>query len=106
MTQSTFAFNRAPVVSDQAVARLIEALHNAGWRTAKQLRDLGSERQLRAWASASEGRIISGQQGYALIEACTVEEANHAAAWLEHQSTAMAKRAAEIRRAMHRRWAA
>lgn len=97
-----------PAVSDQDVAQLIAALSGRGWIKAKALAlTLGcDDRTIRARANASEGRIVSGQQGYALIESVTVEEANRAANWLEHQAKEMARRAAEIRRAMHRRWAA
>jgi hypothetical protein len=88
------------------VDRLVQCLNGRGWLRAKQL--LAShgfnDRELRALANASEGRIVSGQKGYALIESVTVEEANHAAAWIERQARQMAKRATEIRRAMQRRW--
>jgi hypothetical protein len=94
-------------ITQTSVQLLVLALLGAGWRTAKHLSAFGyNDRELRAIASASEGRIVSGQKGYCLIEEATVDEANHAAAWLEHQAKAMAKRASEIRRAMHRRSAA
>lgn len=95
----------APRVTSAEVAVLIAVLSGQGWVTAKQLWASWTDRQLRALASASEGRIVSGQRGYALIEAVTVEEANHAAAWLRHQGTKMIQRAYEIEQAMHRRTA-
>ena len=82
---------------------LCRLLHGKGWTTARTLRLSGyHDRELRALASASQGRIVSGQQGYCLIGEATVEEARHAAAWLRHQATAMMQRAMEIERAMHR----
>jgi len=90
------------------VAPLIAALTDKGWRTARDLcRELGTDdRSIREAASQSEGRVISGQKGYALIESVTVEEANRAAAWLQHQAETMLRRASDIRRAMHKRWEA
>lgn len=99
-----FAAKSRPA-GDLLVAPLIVALTGTGWRSARNLaRDLVTDdRTIRAAASLSAGRIISGQRGYCLIEEATVDEANHAAAWLEHQARAMADRARAIRRAMHRR---
>jgi len=56
---------------------------------------------VRAIAAASHGQIISGQRGYARTDQASVEDVNHAAAWLDSQSRSMAKRAREIRQAMH-----
>jgi hypothetical protein len=91
---------------EHEVDRLVTCLKGRGWLRAAQLRDSYgfNDRELRALANASEGRIVSWQKGYALIEDVTVDEANHAAAWLERQAKQMARRATEIRRAMHRRW--
>ena len=98
-------FSVVPVVDHAQVDRLMQALTGRGWVLRRQLeQQLGiGDRMLRACASESEGRVISGQRGYCLIEEATVEDANHAAAWLERQAKAMAQRSAEIRRAMHRR---
>jgi len=86
------------------VDALVRALAHKGWTTARELRSAGwNDRELRALASASGGRIVSGQQGYCLIEEATVEEARHAAAWLRHQAQQMTQRAFEIERAMHTR---
>lgn len=74
-----------------------------GWRTAKQLTCIGNERTLRAIAAASNGQIISGQHGYALTSQASVEDVNHAAAWLQHQGELMIARARDIRQAMHTR---
>ena len=103
MTQPTL-WQIAATNESALVAALSDLLRGSGWQTAKQLARHGfNDRALRAIASASKGQIISGQKGYALISEATVEEANHAAAWLEHQAKAMTERAYEIRRAMHRR---
>jgi hypothetical protein len=95
--------DRRPKVDD-VVPRLIAALSDRGWVTARVLSaQIGSnERALREAAHQSEGRIVSGQRGYALIENVTVAEAQHAAAWLKHQATEMLKRAGDLHRAMHR----
>jgi hypothetical protein len=99
--------DRRPKVDD-VVPRLISALSGRGWVTARVLSaQIGSnERALREAASQSEGRVISGQKGYALIDEVGVHEAQHAADWLKHQAHEMLRRANEIHRAMHRRWAA
>lgn len=78
---------------------LLSALRR--WRQTRQRAALARHQQ--AIAAASGGRILSGQRGYILIEEATVEEANHAASWLEHQAAAMQQRARDIRRAMHKR---
>ena len=53
--------------------------------------------------SASEGRIISGQKGYKLTVDATIQEVQHAAAWLRHQATEMNNRALQIDRVYHRK---
>jgi L-asparaginase II len=106
MTQPTF-WQIAATNETALVAALSDLLRGSGWQTAKQLARHGfNDRTLRAIASASHGQIISGQRGYALITEATVDEANHAAHWLEHQAKAMLARAYDIRRAMHQRGAA
>ena len=106
MTQGDLLTAPAPRVSRDDVTLMIECLRGQGWLSARQFR-IGAygwtERALRATASASQGRIISGQKGYCLIEEATVEEARHAAAWLRHQGNQMIQRAHEIEQAMHRR---
>lgn len=105
MQPDLFSAKRAPTVDEQDVAVLLIALDQRGWMNARELTRLGygSDRYLRAVAAASHGQIISGQRGYARTDQASVEDVNHAAAWLEHQATAMTQRAYEIRRAMHRR---
>ena len=89
-------------ITSPDVSALVSLLAGKGWTTAKQLRASGyDDRTLRALAHASEGRIVSGQRGYCLIDEATVEEARHSAAWLRHQAEQMLRRAHEIEQAMH-----
>lgn len=88
---------KAPKVSDQDVQWMLRALDGRGWVTAKQLKDFAPDRWLRAIASASQGRIVSGQRGYAVTSQASVEDATHAADWLAHQGIAMIRRSKEIR---------
>lgn len=101
------ASSRRPKV-DQLVPLVLEALDGKGWVTRRQLQQQygWDDRTIREAANQSQGRIISGQKGYALVDCVTVHEAQHAADWLKHQAHEMLKRAADIQRAMHRRWAA
>lgn len=55
-----------------------------------------SDRKIRAIASASEGQIISGQNGYRLTRQAAEDEIRHSANWLRHQAGEMARRAAQI----------
>ena len=96
----------APPVEPHEIDRLCASLRElGGWHTAKELCALGyEERHLRAIAEASDGRIITGQRGYSLIESNTPEEIDRAASWLESQGRKMLSRGAAIRRRFHR-WA-
>lgn len=91
-------------VDPSEVEILIQCLRGKGWITRRLIeRALGwNDRTIRAVAQVSQGRVISGQKGYSLIEEATVEDANHAANWLKHQADQMTKRAYEIRQQMHR----
>lgn len=83
---------------------MLSSLRGQGWMTARELLGLQvgrTERQLRAMAAASQGQIISGQRGYARTDQASVEDVNHAAAWLESQAKSMQARARAIRSAMH-----
>jgi len=87
---------KADPVSD-FVARL-EPLRS--WVTAKRLSNFASDRRLRALANASNGKIITGQKGYKAARHATRNEILHSARWLEHQATAMLRRARGIRKAI------
>ena len=99
-------WQKAP--ADEKVMRLLptllDALDGHGWRSARELTAaLGTDdRTIRAMAAASDGRIISGQQGYHLTRTASVDAVNHAASWLEHQADQMRKRAYAIRQNLHR----
>ena len=73
--------------------------------TAKALaQELGTDdRTIREASSQSEGRVISGQRGYALAHEMPVREVQHAADWLRSQAKQMTERAMQIERNMHRR---
>lgn len=90
------------------LAPLLGYLCDRGWVSGKQLAShfQTTDRVIRAVASMSEGQIISGQRGYALISQAPVEEVQHAAAWLRSQARQMIQRAYKIEQAMHRRGAA
>lgn len=102
-TELGFKLNE-PAVDEQDVAVLVGVLRCGKWFTARELvATLAiSDRELRAIAEASAGRVISGQLGYALLENCTPDEIDHAAGWLESQGKKMLQRAARIRARFHR----
>lgn len=95
----------APTVSQADVDRVREMLAGIGWqRGANLCGALGiDDRTLRAIAEASDGAIISGQQGYRHFDRSTpIGEADRAASWLESQARKMILRASSIRRRIHR----
>jgi hypothetical protein len=102
---------RAPKVSAKEVELLLNILRGQSWMTAMHITleskyHIGqqvrwSDRKIRAIANASEGQVISGQRGYRLTREATIEEVQHAAAWLRHQARAMRLRALEIDRVYH-----
>ncbi len=97
----------APAVSDDDIARLCEWLAGKGWVRASEIvpNCIGlDDRMLRAIASASGGRILSGQKGYRIFDDTTpIGEAEHAADWIRSQARKMDKRASEIERLIHNR---
>ncbi len=95
---------KQPAVTASDVEALEALLAKSGtWMKAKEFTAPWTERKLRAVANASAGRIISGQQGYKLTWMATIEEVQHAAAWLRNQATAMQRRALDIDRVYHRK---
>lgn len=97
-----FATQPAPATpppNPELTAVLLE-LRQGNWLTARTLRHrLGySDRTLRAVAEASDGQIISGQQGYKLTRCATSDEITHAANWLHSQAQKMENRSIAIRR--------
>lgn len=91
--------------ADQTLPHLLTALDGRGWVKAKTLADelRTNDRVIREAASRSEGRIVSGQKGYCLTAQASVEDVQHAAAWLRSQAKQMTQRAYQIERALHRR---
>lgn len=92
---------KAPVITERDIETLSHCLRGSGWVTAATLSTFFNDRTLRAIAEASNGRIISGQRGYALMSECTPEEIDRAASWLESQAKKMLARATAIRRRFH-----
>ena len=105
MTQTSLPFAARVERYRPLVAPMIGYLRGRGWAKSKELEQrFGvSDRVVRAVASMSDGQIISGQKGYALLSNATVAEAMHAAAWLRHQAKEMTERAYRIEQAIHRR---
>ena len=106
MTPQTLPFAASVKSKGEAILADLElALRGRGWMSAKQLAKIlhTDDRTIREAASQSEGRIISGQKGYAWSQDMPVHEVMHAAAWLRSQARVMEKRAYEIERAVHQR---
>lgn len=96
---------KEPEVSPAMVEQLCRHLKERGWVFARELvRETPfDDRTLRAIASKSDGRIISGQKGYCLLDGETsLEDADRAATWLENQAKEMTVRAFAIRRRAQR----
>lgn len=110
MSQGRLFTSKAPRVSEQDVAWLIDLLDGHGWQTMRDIRALGlagwDDRRIRAIAAASQGRIISGQCGYARTDQASVEDVQHAVNWMRSQAAQMVRRARQIEQAMHTRSAA
>ena len=91
---------KAPKVTQTEVDNFVSMI--AGYDDWIRARDLTprtgcGERLLRAFAHASDGKVITGQLGYKSTAKASVAEVNHAAAWLESQARAMERRASAIR---------
>lgn len=83
---------------------LVSALRGRGWVPARRLAILMgiNDRQVRAYAEQAQGEILSGQQGYRLIEGANLDDVDHASAWLISQGKKMIRRALDIKRRAHR----
>ena len=82
---------------------MIDILSRSGWLSAKEIcirkgltPSEANRRIVRSFAEESEGKVISGQEGYKLTAEATAEEIHHAAAWLRAQATKMLSRASSI----------
>ena len=103
MTQlSLFARKQSRALPEQIDA-LVSALSGGEWRKAFRItKETGlNDRQVRAAANASEGQVISGQQGYKLTKLATMDEIDHATAWMRKQANEMTKRVINIERVRH-----
>lgn len=101
VNQLDFTFGaRQTRTATEYLDRFLEALSDGRWHKAGglavQLRI--SDRVLRKCADLSQGRVISGQEGYKLTRFATADEADHAERWLLSQARKMTERATEIRR--------
>jgi hypothetical protein len=99
----------APKIDQAEVEILKKILSGRGWVKAYEVANISADLYQRAWidrkiralAAASDGYIVSGQRGYKLTGEATIEEVQHAAAWLRTQATAMNARALAIDRVYH-----
>lgn len=89
-----------PKISILQIERLIQILEGHGWTDSHnccrlmQLPDTFANRRIiRAIAEASEGQILSGNDGYKLTCEATKEERSHAINRLKSQACKMLKRA-------------
>ncbi len=89
--------------TDTRVDEFVAWLAGRGWVTAAQIEDAKdwSDRDIRAFAEASDGRVISGQKGYKLTREANPDEACQAADWLKNQGHKMIARAVKIQRVFH-----
>lgn len=87
------------------VNALIHALEGCGWRKSKALeRELGlTDRGVRSLAAASQGRVVSGNQGYCVIWEASVTDAQRGIDRLRSQGREMLKRANAQQAALNRR---
>ena len=79
--------------------RFLMTISDGRWYQARELKALLhiSDRRLRQLAEFSRGQIVSGQLGYRLTRCASVDEIDHAEAWLISQGRKMIDRAREIR---------
>ena len=98
--------SKTPRISEADLARVLAFLYGREWTTASAIEAaLGlGDRQLRALAEQSGGRIISGPgcPGYKLFSSSTqLREVDEAASRLESQAHRMLARAISLRRHAH-----
>lgn len=96
--------HRPPQISSDQVDGLCAYLSGKGWVKAAQIEAETkiSERRVRRLAERSDGRILSGQNGYRLFDGSVpVEDVDHASNWLIAQGKNMIKRGIAIRRRYH-----
>lgn len=94
-----------PEVEPAEIEAMILFLRGKGWLKASEIEAAIAvgDRKMRVLAEHSDGRILSGQNGYRLFDQSTpLGEADQAASWLESQGKKMLLRGAAIRRRYHR----
>jgi hypothetical protein len=87
--------HRPPQVSVDQVEALCAYLAGRGWVVCKRIEAETemSERLVRELAELSDGRILSGQKGYRLLDkSATIEDVQHSANWLISQGRKMEAR--------------
>ncbi len=87
--------HRPPQVSADQVEALCAYLAGRGWVTRKRIEAETemSERLVRELAEQSDGRILSGQKGYRLLDrTATIDDVQHSANWLISQGRKMERR--------------
>lgn len=108
-------FGKSKNPSREEVAWFSGRLTGHGWLTAAEVLEgaglpvcEANRRRLRAIASASGGRIMSGPgtPGYCLTLECTAESFARAETGMRHQIREMARRLVEVRRVFHKAWKA
>jgi len=97
-----FARREKRAMPDQIDA-LVSSLRGGEWLKAAAIcRVTGlNDRQIRAAANASDGQVISGQNGYKLTVLATQAEQDHAVNWIRHQAKRMLQRVIQIERVRH-----
>lgn len=84
---------------------LCKNLAGRGWMKAQEIIaefPMWKDRYIRRIAAESEGRILSGQNGYKLTIEATPEEVLHATNWMRSQAREMIRRSIRIARVFHR----
>lgn len=90
--------------SAEALQALRMALADGGWHTARSMVSLGlDERELRVIAECHGEEFVTGNRGYRLMSAATVDEIRQSAGRLRAQATKMLARAIALENAAHRR---
>lgn len=96
--------HQPPKTSGDEVEAVCAFLAGKGWMKAAVIEaeiEI-SDRRMRRIAEKSDGRILSGQKGYRLLDGATpIEEADHAANWLISQGRNMIRRGVAVRRRYH-----
>ncbi|ODU25010.1 MAG: hypothetical protein ABS95_01135 [Verrucomicrobia bacterium SCN 57-15] len=95
-----------PGADQKDIDRFVEILRvNMGWMTARQikLRTGWCDRKCRALAAASDGQIISGNNGYKHTLHASADEFHEFYGRMTHQGKEMLARAERARRIHHKK---